>query len=53
MQISKSVKHSAVIFEGIVPIDVLSIGIMFEGFMQADCRDQGAHNVLQHFACNC
>ena len=28
---------------GVVTIDVSSIGIKFENFMQADCRDQGLH----------
>ena len=28
---------------GVVTIDVLSIGIKFEKFMQAGCRDQGLH----------
>ena len=31
---------------GVVTIDVSSIGIKFENFMQAGCRDQGSHCVL-------
>ena len=30
----------------VVPIDMSSIGIKFEEFMQAGCRDQGAQQVL-------
>ena len=29
---------------GVMTIDVSSIGIKFENFMQAGCRDQGAHH---------
>ena len=28
---------------GVVTIDMSSIGIKFENFMQAGCRDQGSH----------
>ena len=31
---------------GVVTIDVSNIGIKFEEFMQAGCRDQGSYRVL-------
>ena len=31
---------------GVATIDMLSIGMKFENFMQAGCRDQGSHRLL-------
>jgi len=33
-------------------IDVLSIGIKFENFMQAGCKDQGLHRLLPKAHCS-
>ena len=40
------VRTAEVIKKGVLPIDVSSICIKFENFMQVGCRDQG-----QHFKC--
>ena len=36
-----------IIKAGVVTIDVSSIGIEFENFMQAGCRDLGLHHAQQ------
>ena len=38
----EAIKDAEVISEGVVLIDMSSIGITFDEFMQAGCRDQDA-----------
>ena len=36
-------QHAELIKDGVVKVDVSSIGTKFENFVQADCRDLGSH----------